>query len=231
MVRQTGLVTRLVAVTLGNLPPYPGNDGTLPALPEEPVDGEYLRRRYRLSKAAFHNRKNALPSVTGIRRGKRVLFTPDEVYLFDACDWYVDQGYTLEEVLEAQKGFVSANVDRGEEDGDKYEQLEAVKGANLALSPQADKFARDLAAVVAKAVEQLAPRPQTDPLRTLRLLEEAAEKEYVLTTRWLADILDFSVDTVHSFKSPELRHGFELTKVSPGKWVVRRLTKEELKAA
>jgi len=215
-------------VELGNLPPYKP-DGTLPALPEEPVDGEWLRRRYRLSKAAFHNRKNALPTIKGIRRGKRVLFTPDEVFLFDACDWYVDQGYTLDEVLEAQKDFVTANV--GPEEEPQLEQVEASPQNNLALSPQADKFARDLAAVVAKAVEQLAPRPQTDPLRTLRLLEEAAEKEYVLTTRWLADVLDFSVDTVHSFKSPERRHGFELTKVAPGKWTVRRLSKDELMAA
>lgn len=215
---------------LGGLPPY-SPDGTLPALPEEPVDGEWLRRRYRLSKAAFHNRKNALPAVKGVRRGKRVLFTPDEVFLFDACDWYVDQGYTLDEVLEAQKGFVTANITDRSRDEETYQQLENVAQNQLALSPQADKFARDLAAVVAKAVEQLAPRPQTDPLRTLRLLDEAAKNEYVLTTRWLADILDFSVDTVHSFKSPERRHGFELTKVAPGKWMVRRLEKEELKAA
>jgi len=215
-------------VELGNLPPYKP-DGTLPPLPEEPVDGEWLRRRYRLSKAAFHNRKNALPTIKGIRRGKRVLFTPDEVFLFDACDWYVDQGYTLDEVLEAQKDFVTANF--GPDEEAELEQVETSPQNNLALSPQADKFARDLAAVVAKAVEQLAPRPQTDPLRTLRLLEEAAEKEYVLTTRWLADVLEFSVDTVHSFKSPERRHGFELTKVAPGKWTVRRLSKDELMAA
>jgi hypothetical protein len=215
-------------VELGSLPPY-NPDGTLPPLPEEPVDGEWLRRRYRLSKAAFHNRKNALPAVKGVRRGKRVLFTPDEVYLFDACDWYVDQGYTLDEVLEAQRGFVTANLSAEEEAEEAaIEQLDTGSRNNLALSPQADKFARDLAAVVAKAVEQLAPRPPSDPLRTLRLLDEAAKNDYVLTTRWLADILEFSVDTVHSFKSPELRHGFELTKVAPGKWVVRRLEKDEL---
>lgn len=215
---------------LGNLPPY-NPDGTLPPLPEDPVDGEWLRRRYRLSKAAFHNRKNALPAVKGIRRGKRVLFTPDEVFLFDACDWYVDQGYTLDEVLEAQKGFVTANVTNSDRDEKPYQQIESVAQKQHALSPQADKFARDLAVVVAKAVEQLAPRPQSDPLRTLRLLDEAAKNEYVLTTRWLADVLDFSVETVHSFKSPERRHGFEMTKVAPGKWVIRRLEKEELNKA
>jgi hypothetical protein len=215
-------------VSLGPLPPYKP-DGTLPAIPEHPVDGEYLRRRYRLSKAAFHNRKNALPSVKGVRQGKRVLFTSDEVYVFDAMDWYMDQGYTLEEVAEAQKGFVASAAP--EDDSDDYEPVENNAQGQLALSPQADKFARDLAAVVAKAVEQLAPRPETDPLRTLRLLDEAAEKDYVLTTRMLADVLNFSVDTIHGFKTPEHRHGFELSKVAPGKWTVRRMTKAELKAA
>ena len=216
---------------VSNLPPY-HPDGTLPPLPEEPVDGEWLRRRYRISKAAFHNRKNVLPSIQGIRRGKRVLFTPEEVYLFDACDWYVDQGYTLEDVMETQRGFASASVQGRDEEGDEvYEQLQAPVNSSLAMSPQADKLARDLAVLFAKAVEQHAPKPQSDPLRTLRLLEEAAEKQYVLTTRWLADVLDFSAATVHGFRSPERRHGYELTKVAPGKWTVRRLTKAELKAA
>ena len=215
-------------VDLSNLPPYEP-DGALPPLPEEPVDGEWLRRRYRLSKAAFHNRKNALPSVKGFKHARRVLFTPQEVYLFDACDWYVGQGYTLEDVANAQDDYLEAN---GDDDNEGvFEQVEAPTGntssSSLSLSPQVDKLGRDLAAVVARAVEQLAPRPQTDPLRTLRLLDEAAEKEYVLTTRWLADTLEYSEKTVHSFKTPVFKHGFRLDKLAPGKWSVQRLSKEE----
>lgn len=199
-------------------------------MPEYPVDGEYLRRRYRLSKAAFHNRKNALPSVKGLREGKRVLFTPEEVHIFDAMDFYVDKGFTLEEVAAAQKVFESA-IDAGQEDeeDEEYQRIETPTQGQLALSPQADKFGREMAAIIAKAVEQLAPQPQRDPLRTLRLLKEAAEEEYVLTTRMLADVLGFSPETIHGFRSPEHRHGFELTKVAAGKWTVRRLKKSELK--
>lgn len=166
-----------------------------------------------------------------MREGKRVLFTPDEVYIFDAMDFYVDKGFTLEEVAAAQKVFDSA-IETEEDDGeeDQYQRLETPNKGQLALSPQADKFGREMAAVIAKAVEQLAPRPQTDPLRTLRLLKEAAAEEYVLTTRMLADVLGFSPETIHGFKSPEHRHGFELTKVAAGKWTVRRLKKSELKA-
>lgn len=161
-----------------------------------------------------------------------MLFTPDEVYIFDAMDFYIDKGYTLEEVAAAQKEFGSAE-EAGEDDGGQevYQRHDAPNQVALALSPQADKFSRDMAAIIAKAVEQLAPKPQTDPLRTMRLLKEAAEEEYVLTTRMLADVLGFSRETIHGFKSPEHRHGFELTKIAAGKWSVRRLKKSELKGA
>lgn len=216
-------------MTISALPPYKP-DGTLPPIPEYPVDGEYLRRRYRISKAAFHNRKNALPSVKGMREGKRVLFSPDEVYIFDAMDFYVDKGFTLEEVAAAQKVFESA-IETEEGDEEEFQRIEAPTQGQLALSPQADKFGREMAAIIAKAVEQLAPQPPKDPLKTLRLLKEAAEEDYVLTTRMLADVLGFSPETIHGFKSPEHRHGFELTKVAAGKWTVRRLKKSELKGA
>jgi hypothetical protein len=218
-------------VDLSKLPPYEP-DGTLPPLPEEGVDGEWLRRRYRLSKAAFHNRKNALPSVKGFKHARRVLFTPQEVYLFDACDWYLGQGYTLEDVANAQEDYLEANS--GVEDTEEvFEQLETPTPApntsttSLSLSPQVDKLGRDLAAVVARAVEQLAPRPETDPLRTLRLLDEASEKDYILTTRWLAESLGYSERTVQGFKSPVVKHGFRLERLAAGKWTVKRLSKEE----
>jgi hypothetical protein len=211
-------------VNVSHLPPYPGHGENLPPLPTEPVDGAYLCRRYRVSKAQFHNRKNALPSVSGEKVGRKVLFKPEEVYLFDAADWYLEQGYTLDEVREAQRTFESAGVVPDSEGAAPDANSEV---AALSLSPSADKFARDLAVLVAKTVEQLAPQPQTDPLRTLRLLDEAAEKTFTLTTRVLADVLGFSPQTLHKFEPVEHRHGFELKKVAAGKWRVRRLTEEE----
>jgi hypothetical protein len=224
-IRQTGtksLKSRLGPVLESvNLPKYVP-DGALPEVPDHLVDGDWLRRRYRISKAGFHNRKNALPSITGVKQGKRVLFTPEEVFVFDACDWYIDQGFTLEEITAAQRTFTGAEVP---------EPIGPARStqSEIAISPQADKFARDLAAVVAKAVQQLAPQPQTDPLRPMRLLDEAAEKEYVISTTMLADILGFSTQTVHGFTNPEYRHGFELTKIDRGKWTVKRVKKNNRK--
>ena len=136
----------------------------------------------------------------------------------------MEQGYTLEEERVAQRTFESPWF--------VLDAEESVPAANsevaaLSLSPSADKFARDLAVLVAKTVEQLAPQPLTDPLRTLWLLDEAAEKTFTLTTRVLADVLGLSPQTLHKFEPVEHRHGFELNKVAAGKWRVRRLTEEE----
>ena len=188
-----------------------------------PVDGEHLRRRYRISKAAFHNRKNALPSVKGTRQGKRVVFTPDEVYTFDALDWYLDQGYTLEEIAGAQQGFDAAVTSEDNEEATTIQKTPQPKTSEFNLSPQGMQGLKFLAQEIVKETIKDLPRAQSDPLKTLRLLDEASDKDYVLTTRMLADVLGFAVETVHAFTSPQHRHGFELTKLGPGKWTVKRL--------
>lgn len=215
---------------LKGLPPYDPMLSGLPPIPETPVDGEFLMQRYGLSKAAFHNRKNSLPSIKGIKQGKRVYFPPQEVWLMDACHWYLKSGYSLTEVLKAQEGY-EAEIPA---DGDNIEVTpigKAPEGAStLAVSPQAAQLSKDLGNLILQAVQAVAPKAQSDPLRTHRLLEEAAEKEYILTNKMLADTLDFKPETVRGFKTIEHRHGFELTKIGAGKWKVRRMTKEELEA-
>lgn len=219
---------------LKGLPPYDPLLSGLPPIPDAPVDGEFLMERYGLSKAAFHNRKNSLPSIKGIRHGKRVYFPPQEVWLMDACHWYLKSGYSLTEILQAQEGYQAPATPEGNDDEGTIEVTpigKAPEGAGtLAVSPQAAQLSKDLGNLILQAVQAVAPKAQSDPLRTHRLLEEAAEKEYILTNKMLADTLEFKPETVRGFKSVEHRHGFELTKIGAGKWKVRRMTKAELKA-
>jgi hypothetical protein len=188
-----------------------------------PVDGEHLRRRYRISKAAFHNRKNALPSVKGIKQGKRVLFTPDEVFSFDALDWYLDQGFTLDEIAGAQQGFDAGVDSEDNEEATTIQKTHQPTSSEINISPQGMQGLKFLAQEIVKETIKELPRAQSDPLKTLRLLDEASDKNYVLTTKMLADVLGFNDKTVHAFTSPQHRHGFELTKLGPGKWTVKRL--------
>jgi hypothetical protein len=215
---------------LKGLPPYDPMQSGLPPIPETPVDGEFLMSRYGLSKAAFHNRKNSLPSIKGIKQGKRVYFPPQEVWLMDACHWYLKSGYSLTEILQAQEGY-QAVVPPQADDIDVTPIGKAPEATGtLAVSPQAAQLSKDLGNLILQAVQAVAPKAQSDPLRTHRLLEEAAEKEYILTNKMLADTLEFKPETVRSFKTVELRHGYEITKIGAGKWRVRRLTKTELEA-
>jgi hypothetical protein len=229
---QTGLQNWTpTPVYLRGLPPYSPEDSTLPPIPGTPVDGEFLIQRYGLSKAAFYARKNYLPVVKGTRSGKKVHFSPEEVFLFDACDHYLRLGFSLQEIREAQEGL---GDDLEQAPGEQVEVKPLGKTdtetSTLAVSPQAAQLSKDLGNLILQAVQAVAPKPERDPLRTLRLLEEAAKQQYVLTNKMLADTLEFKPDSVRSFKAIEHRHGYELRKLGPGKWRVRRLSEEELAA-
>jgi hypothetical protein len=152
-----------------------------------------------------------------------VLFTPDEVYTFDALDWYLDQGYTLEEIAGAQQGFDAAVTSEDNEEETTIQKTPQPTANEFNLSPQGMQGLKFLAQEIVKDTIKQLPRAEVDPLKTLRLLDEASDKDYVLTSRMLADVLGFTLETVNAFKSPQQRHGFELTKLAPGKWSVKRM--------
>ena len=218
------------------LPPYDPEKSNLPPLPTTPVDGEALRERYGLSKAAFHHRKTFLPGIPSIRQGKRVFFPPSSVYLLDATHWLKEQGYTLSEVKEAldefDTGQLSDTVDETPiEVGEPVPTRLAATESTLAVSPQAAQLSRDLGLLIVKAVEAVTPK-QYDPLRNHRLLQEAAENKFVITTKMAAECAGVSASTVRRWGDTQEVHGFEFRRVAGRlKWQVRRLPDEEVGAA
>jgi len=224
-----------------DLPPYDPATSNLPPLPTTPVDGETLMRRYGISKAGFHNRKQGLPSIEGIRRGKRVYFPPSEVYLLDATHWYLETGYTLGEVQEALRGFDASTIDIGIEDAPiEVEEtppqqptggIQATPESTLAVSPAAAQLSRDLGLLIVKAVEAVVPKDK-DPLRIHRNLTEASEKQYLMTNRMAAECAGMSIDTIRRWGETHQIHGFEFKRVwGRQKWKVRKMTEEEIDAA
>lgn len=216
------------------LPPYDPEKSDLPPLPTAPVDGETLMGRYGLSKAAFHHRKTFLPGIGTIRRGKRVFFPPSSVYLLDSTHWLIEQGFTLSEVKEAMEGFDTGTLDDVLDEApiDVGEPVApvAVTEGTLAVSPQAAQLSRDLGLLIVKAVEAVTPK-QYDPLRNHRLLTEAAEHKYVITTKMAAECAGVSVSTVRRWGDTQEIHGFEFRRVGGRlKWQVRRLSDEEVAA-
>ena len=222
-----------------DLPPYDPETSDLPKIPADAQDGLQLLKRYKISKATFHHRKNTVPFVKGVKKGRRVYFTPQEVYHLDAVHWYIKSGFSLEEVSLAYEDSwktgsyeVSVSYEPVEDPKAWFEESEEegedAEGGQLKVSPQAETFVKDLAAMVVQAVCEIAPKQLGDPFRTPRLLKEAADNNYLLTTKWLAEAMGYSVGWVHSFGTGTRRYGFELRKVGIGKYRVRALTDEEL---
>ena len=77
-----------------------------------------------------------------------------------------------------------------------------------------------LTTAVQQALQATAPVPPSDPLRPYRLMQEAAENRYQLTSRSLAEILEISISTVHSWGKVVSRNGFRIRRVGAGRWRV-----------
>ena len=77
-----------------------------------------------------------------------------------------------------------------------------------------------LTTAVQQALQATAPLPPSDPLRPYRLMQEAAENKYQLTSRSLAEILEISISTIHSWDKVVSRNGFRIRRVGAGRWRV-----------
>lgn len=211
-------------------------DGSLPPLPSGPVLGSDLEKRYGVSKAAFHKRRAAVPHAMGTRKGRFTYFSPEEVFQLDAIHTYIRSGFSIEDVAEGYRegadggGSVSEGPDWGADRIGAVDVESTNTSSELAtVSPSMRQFSNEMAKHISDALSQF--QPPSDPLRPMRLLEEAAEKRWVLTSKMLANMLEMKIGTVHSFAKVEQRHGFEIVKSGPGKWKVKRLADDGSLAA
>ena len=94
---------------------------------------------------------------------------------------------------------------------------------------QAHQLARAFTTAVGQALQDT-QQVVADPLRTHRLLAEAAREEWVLTGGQLADICGLSAGTISGLRPSAVRCGFVLTAIGTGLWEVRKASREELMA-
>ena len=197
--------------------------------PVRPLTSAELISRYGVSKSQFHNRKNCLPHIQGFTHGRKKMFGPSEIYQLDAVHYYVNAGFSLDDIKDAYEG---AEVDLQDSSSFDFD-VEALnpttppntKQTALAITPQIAEFSEQMGAMVVAAVEKIA-KPSHDPLRCQRLLKEAAVEEFPLTSKILAEILELRLSTVHSMKSGEERLGFRMNKIGIGKWKVERISEQ-----
>ena len=201
------------------LPPYEP-DGSLPPIPLEEVTAKDLIARYGVSKQTLYTRLGAT-GVTGTKRGKQVFFDASEVFRLDAAQHFLSKGYGLKDLKEACGSFSTQ-----EEDVDAppapipAPAPHSPQQMELTIAPQQERVVMALTSAVKQALEATAPLPPRDPLRPYRLLQEAAENKYQLTSRSLQEILEVSLSTVHGWSKEVSRNGFRLKRVGSGRWRV-----------
>jgi len=186
------------------LPPYEP-DGSFP-IPDHDLTAKDLVDRYGVSKQTLYTRLSAI-GVTGSKRGKQVWFDQSEVFRLDAAHHYLGIGYGLKDLKEACGSF----------DADAVEV-----DAPLPASPQQERVVMALTTAVRQALEATQPAPVRDPLRSYRLLQEASDQKYQLTSQSLREILEVAQSTINSWSAEVSRNGFLLKRVGPGKWRVYR---------
>lgn len=200
------------------LPPYQP-DGSLPPLPLEEVTAKDLIARYEVSKQTLYTRLSSI-GVTGTKRGKQVFFDSEEVFRLDAAHHFLSKGYGLKDLKDACGAFQEDEVVDVSPTAPAVEASAGVSQMELTIAPQQERVVMALTTAVRQALEASAPVAPKDPLRSYRLLKEASEEKYQLTSQSLKEILEVAQSTVNSWGAEVSRNGFRLKKVAPGRWRV-----------
>jgi len=229
-------------------------------VPFDPPTGdltvEDLKQRYGISKPTLYARKNA-SGVTGRHIKGKLYFPPEEVWCLDQVATFMERGMTLPQIekLVGEWKEQGPTTETGENPlGDDLQVLiapptdamsvgmpeapdsetEATERNNaLARFAEREEQAHQLARAFTTAVGQALQDTQqtiTDPLRTHRLLAEAAREEWVLTGNQLAEICGLSPSTISALRPSTIRCGFVLTAIGVGLWEVRKASRDELLA-
>lgn len=222
--------------------------------PTRDLTVEELKARYGISKQTLYSRKNAAQVVGKHVKGK-TFFTPAEVWCLDQVAAFVERGLTLTQIEKLVREW---KVEEGEPDlkpgqpepdlqplhappqnaytvgvpaaPDSAAETEA-KATAIAKFAEREEQAHQLARAFTTAVGQALQDTQqvvADPLRTHRLLAEAAREEWVLSAAQLAEVCGVKPATVTHWRPSTVKCGFVLTAVTDGLWEVKKPTREEL---
>jgi hypothetical protein len=199
------------------LPPYEP-DGSFP-IPDHELTAKDLVDRYGVSKQTLYTRLSAI-GVTGSKRGKQVWFDQSEVFRLDAAHYYLGIGYGMKDLKEACGSF---DADAVEVDAPiPASGSGSAQQTELVIAPQQERVVLALTTAVRQALEATQPAPVRDPLRSYRMLQEASDQKYQLTSQSLREILEVAQSTINSWSAVVSRNGFLLKRVGPGKWRVYR---------
>lgn len=209
-------------------------------LPEGDLTVNELCERYEVSRTVVYQRVEAAQAKS-YRKGVKVFFKPAEVWKLDQVEQRVRSGTSLREVAKDVKEWESSKPQTYEAQasdvvGFSNPPIRAVEpNSNVtSLSKKRQEENVQLVAAFTTAVGQaLKDTRETvaDPLTAQRQLLEAAEKDYLLTTRQLAQVCGVARSTLNKRGKRTVLYGFLLERVTELSWKVRRATEHEVEVA
>jgi hypothetical protein len=182
--------------------------------------------------------------VTPTRVAQRVYYSAQDVHLMDCMHFWATKAYNLTEVIHHLRRQESAYKNGGaalEEDENTFEPLASkpidvraqnstsdlvVKGLQTSakdLQLLGEEFVEKFAQRVGEAVKQAIPR---DVLAAHDFLSKAADKNYLLTGKILAEGLGVKSATVTGWEDRTEKFGFVVLRVAKGQYRVERFVEE-----
>jgi hypothetical protein len=182
--------------------------------------------------------------VTPTRVAQRVYYSAQDVHIMDCMHFWATKAYNLTEVIHHLRRQESAYKNGGaalEEDENTFEPLASkpidvraqnstsdlvVKGLQTSakdLQLLGEEFVEKFAQRVGEAVKQAIPR---DVLAAHDFLSKAADKNYLLTGKILAEGLGVKSATVTGWEDRTEKFGFVVLRVAKGQYRVERFVEE-----
>jgi hypothetical protein len=165
-----------------------------------------FEQRYNLTRSNIYNRINALKTkgypMEPMKQGNRSIFSVDQAAIMDRLNEHLEAGNDLGSFPDMDgRVMLSHPVERS------IERLVESQDSSIERSPSALGMAAMIEAIASKLVEVI-PTPQADPLANLRLLQEALEQGWLLSSSQLAPLLGLNRLAGAEFK----RFGFTFTR-------------------
>ena len=224
------------------LPPYDKSYGPLPA---NDATNDDLLRRYSCTKPTLFKRRDPLVSqrwISPTKVGARVYYSARDVLLLDQCSFWASKGYTIPEIVVhlsneyKRNGGVDGEVnafvqpldfeipdDAIDVESNRANTELVIRGLQSTpgeLGTLTDKMVDRLGDRIGEHILKALPR---DPLAAHDFLSKAADKDYLLTGKLLAEGIGMRSPTVANWGDEVEKFGFLLSRVGKGQWRVKHL--------
>ena len=168
-----------------------------------------LAQRYGISRQQLYVRLGAT-DVKPMKRGNRSFFAPEQVEELDRVDALLKEGFSLNDIGGQTSDVRQMTVDIQATPVNKSPEVSAANGFEL------------LADAIASAVNQVSAVPTDSPLRAQELLSKAADEQWLLSSKQIAECCGVASSTTHSWNSSVQKYGHRLERVGVGLWRIFR---------